>query len=340
LVLRNVNQPDVSLGGDGDKAPLSMKLGLAYRAAWGLLSSEIRRVNRLAGAPDTEMALGAERRFSLKEENAFVLRGGYATGSRDYRQVTAGASYILGNATFDYAFGFPVGTLNATDGSHRIGFSYKVGAGKAKEEKAPQAAATPVPTPVAAPTPVETGPAAVTPLPEAPTTLTAPVPVLQSTEPAVVNPFDDAIKNFGTLLGYYVSRTNAGAPVEERRAILKEIKRLFGKSGIDMSYVDGELKSVGEEPTPKPAVVPATKPVIKVVPVLPTVPKQAQPKASIAPAANAEMERAWQYYRQAVERGITDSERIEILENILMRYGEGTADKVAKELEKVKKRLE
>jgi hypothetical protein len=52
------------------------------------------------------------------------------------------------------------------------------------------------------------------------------------------------------------------------------------------------------------------------------------------------MERAWNYYRQAVERGITDSERVEILENILIRYGESNADKVVKELEKVKKRLE
>jgi hypothetical protein len=180
------------------------------------------------------------------------------------------------------------------------------------------------------------------PLPEAPQALTAPVPVLKSTEPAVVNPMDDSIKSFGALLGYYVSRTNAGAPVEERRAILKELKRLFGSSGIDMTYVNDELKSIGEEPvtvkpavsTPKPVLtLPVAKPIMEK-------PAKAQPKTAPAPAANAEMERAWQYYRQAVERGITDSERIEILENILLRFGESTADKVVKELEKVRKRLE
>jgi hypothetical protein len=177
LTLRNVNQPDVSLGGDGDKAPLSVKLGLAYRAAWGLLSSELRRVSRLSGSADTEMALGAERVFKLKEENAFILRGGYATGSRDYRAITAGASYQLGSAEFDYAFNFPAGTLSTTDGSHRIGFSYKLGTGAAKDESKPKAQATPTPTPT--PTPVvDKAPAETTPLPEAPTALTAPVPVL------------------------------------------------------------------------------------------------------------------------------------------------------------------
>jgi hypothetical protein len=283
-------------------------------------------VNRLEGSADTEMALGGERVFELKEDNAFILRGGYATGSREYRALTAGASYKLGSAEFDYAFNFPTGTLADTDGSHRIGFSYKV-TGKMKEEKTPEK--------------VEAPKAETTPLPEAPTALTAPVPVLKSTEAAVADEFGDYIKSFSTLLGYYVNRTTAGAPVEERRALLKEIKRLFGDKNIDMTYINGELKSVGETEVPRPATTkpatipePPVKPVIKVVPLAPT----AAPKA--APASNPEAERAWSYYRQAVERGITDSERVEILENILMRHGEATADKVVKELEKVRKRLE
>ena len=32
----NANQPDVSLGGDGDKAPMTVKGGLAYRPSWGM----------------------------------------------------------------------------------------------------------------------------------------------------------------------------------------------------------------------------------------------------------------------------------------------------------------
>ncbi len=329
VTLRNVNQPDVSIGGDGDKAPMSVKVGAAVRPKWGLLSAELRRVNRLSGSPDTEMAVGAERRFTLKDDNAFVMRGGYASGSREYKVISAGAAYQLGRAIFDYAFSFPVGALAETDGSHRVGFSYRLGAGK-DEAAVPVVIPTPeaeaVPTPSATPE-AQATPAA-TPLPDAPTALTAPVPVYQTTGTAVANEFDDKIKNFGTLLGYYVSRTTAGAPVEERRAILKEIKRLFGASGIDMTYVNDELKSVGEETIPKSSVAPATKPAMKVVP-LPETPKPVKPatvkpsdvkpaakpatKAAPSGAMSPDMERAWNYYRSAVERGITDSERIELL---------------------------
>lgn len=125
----NMNQPDVSLGGDGDKAPLGVTLAAAYRPKWGTISVETRHAKRLVGQMDNDLALGIERNIPFESHGALVLRGGYATGSRGYRALTTGLSYLFSRFRLDYAFSFPVGNFADTSGTHRIGFSYKVGAG-------------------------------------------------------------------------------------------------------------------------------------------------------------------------------------------------------------------
>lgn len=128
FMVRNINRPDVSLGGTGEKAPLSIKFGLAYRPRWGALTAEIRRISQLSSQADTEAAVGAERRIGMGELGAVTLRGGYAEGSRDFKAVNAGMSYDFHRAQLDYAFNFPVGNQDDSEGTHRIGFSFKVGA--------------------------------------------------------------------------------------------------------------------------------------------------------------------------------------------------------------------
>ena len=134
ISLMNINRPDVSLAGDNDKAPFIAKLGLAYRPNWGLMSVEVRRAKRLSSQSDTDVALGAERRFTLQGIGAFTLRGGYAEGSRDFKAVTAGASYHVGNAEIDYGFNFPVGTLADLQGSHRVGLTFRMGTDTSQEK--------------------------------------------------------------------------------------------------------------------------------------------------------------------------------------------------------------
>ncbi len=136
LAFININRPDVSIGGDGDKVPFAAKFGLGYRPRWGLLTAEFRRVNRLSSEPDSEYAIGAERRFTIKDAGAFEIRGGYAEGSRDFKSFTAGLSYIFSKAELDYAYNFPLGNLADAQGNHRIGFSFKFGYAKGKEQDA------------------------------------------------------------------------------------------------------------------------------------------------------------------------------------------------------------
>lgn len=126
LSLMNFNRPDIGLK-DTDKVSDTMKIGAAHRPKWGVLTGEIRRVRRLAGAADTEIALGAERHFRAGYRSAFTLRGGYAQGTRGYKAMTAGASYHVGRFDFDYAFSFPIGNLTDLDGSQRMGVSMKFG---------------------------------------------------------------------------------------------------------------------------------------------------------------------------------------------------------------------
>src|SRR5262249_34543423 len=129
ISIMNVNQPDVSLGGDGDKAPLITKFGMSYRPVWGLMSVEARRANRLIGQPDSDLSLGVERNLHLTGAGALTFRGGYAEGSRGFKSITAGMSYHFVRMVLDYAFSFPVGNLADTQGSHRIGMSYRMGGG-------------------------------------------------------------------------------------------------------------------------------------------------------------------------------------------------------------------
>ncbi len=124
----NINQPDVSLGGDGDKAPLGLKAGLAYRPRWGTATIETRRVNRLESQTDNDTALAIERNIPLANMGAFMLRGGYATGSRDYKALTVGFSYLFSRFRLDYAFSFPISTVPGVAGSNRLGFSFRLGA--------------------------------------------------------------------------------------------------------------------------------------------------------------------------------------------------------------------
>lgn len=126
----NVNRPDVSLGGDGDKVPMLTKVALGYRPKWGTLTAESRRTKRLEGITDSDVLIGVERNVPFANLGAMVLRGGYATGSRGYRAMTLGLSYLYARFRLDYAFDFPVEQLAKTQGTHRLGLAFKLGAGR------------------------------------------------------------------------------------------------------------------------------------------------------------------------------------------------------------------
>jgi hypothetical protein len=189
-------------------------------------------------------------------------------------------------------------------------------------------------------------------LPEAPQTLVAPKSVVPTTPAPAMSNIESSARSFGIALGYYLQRKSQGATSDELKALLNQMKAVYGPTGLDLSIVNNELTSLGVTKPSTPA-TPDVKPQPKAPAATPTVAPKAAPKKaagkSMRPLKNVkspmiqqttELDQAWRYYRQANERGITDYERIEILESILVRYGEEGADKVKAELNRIKRRLE
>ncbi len=370
LVMTNANRPDVSLGGDGDKPPHVTKVGYAMKPKWGLLTGEIRRIKRLESETDSEIAVGGERVFRLQSGSALVLRGGYAQGSRQYKDLTTGVSYMFQKMTLDYAFSFPIGNLASTQGTHRLGLSFKLSSNVPAEKGRTQ------PENRQADVSKET-------LPEAPQTLVAPLPVDE--KPKTLSDVEATAKGYGEMLGRYFKRKAEGATLDERKGWLYLMRGLFKQKGMDLTLVERELQGIEREetgqftvaptpkpvetpkptpeptpmPTPKPAPTPKTavdveKPVVKEKAAPPVISAPVKKPAHALSAeklnslsaigkavvSNAKFDEAMRFYKQAVQRGLSDRERIEILEALLYKFGEDGAKVINSELERIRKRSE
>ena len=65
--------------------------------------------------------------------------------------------------------------------------------------------------------------------------------------------------------------------------------------------------------------------------------KPTQAPAKTAPKApTPEVKRAWAFYREAVAREVSDYEKVEILESMLVRFGETEAAAINKELSRIR----
>lgn len=133
LSARHLLRPDVSFGG-GDKLPLNLRGGLAYRALWLNLAGELHLDRSASGAMDRDIVLAAERFFPSLDRGTFGLRGALAVGARDFRQISTGLSYRISKVGFDYAFLMPLGTVKGTIGTHRMSMTFHFGGPTPEEE--------------------------------------------------------------------------------------------------------------------------------------------------------------------------------------------------------------
>ncbi|MBI4423096.1 MAG: hypothetical protein HY554_05185, partial [Elusimicrobia bacterium] len=131
--VKNLNQPDLGFG-EGDKLPLSARLGLSYKSLWMTLAAELRSERAPTGKQDRIFALAGERIFPSLDRGEIGLRAGFGLGTRDIRQVTVGASYRLNKIGLDYAFAMPLGTIAGGAGTHQLGMTLRFGAPSPDEE--------------------------------------------------------------------------------------------------------------------------------------------------------------------------------------------------------------
>ncbi|MBU2574423.1 MAG: LysM peptidoglycan-binding domain-containing protein [Elusimicrobia bacterium] len=129
LVLKNINQPDMGLGGT-DRLPVQIRTGIAYWLKKSLVDLDI---SFKGGGYD--VSIGAERVFQRK----YLFRLGFLAGNDSKRNVALGLGSRFGAVNFDYSFTLPIGGISGTTGSHRLAFGFKFGAAEQAEEEARRA---------------------------------------------------------------------------------------------------------------------------------------------------------------------------------------------------------
>lgn len=300
VVILNGNRPNISKTSN-DHAPEIVKFGAAHRPRWGVVTAEVRHAYRLTGNPDTDLALGIERNFRLSNYSAAVVRGGYAEGSRGYQVATLGAAYFFGRFSFDYAVSFPLGNLAQTDGGQHMGFSMRFGGSTAT-----------VKTPFLPPLVV-------------PSTSTAPE-------------LEQAVQQLKRV-------PNGEEDVATLQREIEALKKAAGVPPMTSTAATTVARSTATVTPPAvrvstPAAQPAAKPV-KAARRRPAAhPAAAKAAPKTAPAVgSAEADQAWEFYQDAVARDISDQEKIELLESMIERFGEGQAHRVQWELDKIRKRV-
>jgi tetratricopeptide (TPR) repeat protein len=135
LFVGHLNRPNVAFSAsDKDQLPLTIKTGLGYRSLLSNVAAQLETAQSPAGGLDQKIILGAERWFPWLFVGNIGLRGALAAGSRDYKQLSTGATYQTKRFQVDYSFSIPINGVSTVQGTHRFGFSIRFGSAKEPEE--------------------------------------------------------------------------------------------------------------------------------------------------------------------------------------------------------------
>ncbi|MFH1725543.1 MAG: type IX secretion system membrane protein PorP/SprF [Elusimicrobiota bacterium] len=128
LMVQHLLEPNIAFSdNDTDKLGRNVKLGAAYQTPWTSLSGELGFLKAPDGSTDRVATLAAEKWLPTLLHGTFGVRGSMGVGDREYRQFTAGISYRIYRMQLDYSFAIPLGTINSTFGTHRMGLSFRFG---------------------------------------------------------------------------------------------------------------------------------------------------------------------------------------------------------------------
>lgn len=121
LAARNVNRPDLALGGGEDKAPAVFALALARRSRMNTLGMEATTWS--SDERHSRLSIGGEHWFG----SGFGLRLGGAVGSNNRADVSIGAAYRMDFLQFDYATIYPLQSVDSTLGMQQVSLTVRFG---------------------------------------------------------------------------------------------------------------------------------------------------------------------------------------------------------------------
>ncbi|TBR16951.1 type IX secretion system membrane protein PorP/SprF [bacterium] len=140
LAVQHLMEPNIAFASnDSDKLGRNMKLGLAWQTAWTSVSGEFDMLKAPDGSTDKVGTLAFEKWLPTLMYGSFGLRASLGAGSREYRQMSAGLSYRIHRLQLDYGFNIPLGGLQGTMGSHRMGLTYRFGTARGAEPQLAEA---------------------------------------------------------------------------------------------------------------------------------------------------------------------------------------------------------
>jgi len=261
FALKNINSPNIALGDDADNVSKIYSMGLARRTRDTSFALDITRWTFTEN--DIRVNFGGEHWFG----NGLAIRGGLASGSRDYRNITLGGSYKLDGIQFDYAVNYPLEGVEKTAGTHQVSITFRFG------KPAPDSLEIALQRERGARLRAEAemhnlkqkilelmtkpGPKAdIKPVKKAarkaakeyrerrriPRVPAPPKDRVSTPVKASAGPDPKLLKAYSDSLEYYTNRAKSGASVEERVRILERIIEKYEGKGIDISAVKAELK--------------------------------------------------------------------------------------------------
>ncbi|MFH1379631.1 MAG: hypothetical protein ABII23_05080 [bacterium] len=138
MSLRNITQPDLSIGNSPDKIPFTSVMGFAYRFPKLNASIDWARGRMLNISNENKINMVGEKWFLFDTRGRAGIEGSLGFGSRNYRVMGIGASYLYQQIRLDYSFSMNLRGLENLTGNHYISFSFKFGIQDPEEYFSPE----------------------------------------------------------------------------------------------------------------------------------------------------------------------------------------------------------
>lgn len=128
IMFQHLLEPNVAFSSaDTDKLGRNVKLGGSYKTPFSTLATEVGFLAAPDGGTDKSVSFAAEKWLPTLVHGTFGVRGALSVGDRSLRQLAMGLSYKIFRMQFDYGFVLPLGGIDGTAGTHRLGLTYRLG---------------------------------------------------------------------------------------------------------------------------------------------------------------------------------------------------------------------